>query len=234
MNEKVWEKSCNISPSLITLDMCNLEQQTKILEENGIEMLHVDILDGHFSPSMPLGLDTVKQLRKKTDLEFEAHVMVKDPQFFIDELIEAGASQIVFHVETCDHIDGMLNYIHSKGIRAGVALKPATPLSVLEYVLDKCDAVLLMLINPGFAQMKGEAQTSYSARKIHELHEMIKARGLDTKVVLDGRISPENISTYGTSGEANIFVAGSTCIKKDDMVGSLQRLVELENQINQK
>lgn len=234
MNEKVWEKSCNISPSLITLDMCNLEQQTKILEENGIEMLHVDILDGHFSPSMPLGLDTVKQLRKKTNLEFEAHVMVKDPQFFIDELIEAGASQIVFHVETCDHIDGMLNYIHSKGIRAGVALKPATPLSVLEYVLDKCDAVLLMLINPGFAQMKGEAQTPYSARKIHELHEMIKARGLDTKVILDGRISPENISTYGTSGEANIFVAGSTCIKKDDMVGSLQRLVELENQINQK
>lgn len=234
MNEKVWEKSCNISPSLITLDMCNLEQQTKILEENGIEMLHVDILDGHFSPSMPLGLDTVKQLRKKTNLEFEAHVMVKDPQFFIDELIEAGASQIVFHVETCDHIDGMLNYIHSKGIRAGVALKPATPLSVLEYVLDKCDAVLLMLINPGFAQMKGEAQTPYSARKIHELHEMIKARGLDTKVILDGRISPENISTYGTSGEANIFVAGSTCIKKDDMTGSLQRLVELENQINQK
>lgn len=234
MNEKVWEKSCNISPSLITLDMCNLEQQTRILEENGIEMLHVDILDGHFSPSMPLGLDTVKQLRKKTNLEFEAHVMVKDPQFFIDELIEAGASQIVFHVETCDHIDGMLNYIHSKGIRAGVALKPATPLSVLEYVLDKCDAVLLMLINPGFAQMKGEAQTPYSARKIHELHEMIKARGLDTKVILDGRISPENISTYGTSGEANIFVAGSTCIKKDDMTGSLQRLVELENQINQK
>lgn len=234
MNEKVWEKSCNISPSLITLDMCNLEQQTRILEENGIEMLHVDILDGHFSPSMPLGLDTVKQLRKKTNLEFEAHVMVKEPQFFIDELIEAGASQIVFHVETCDHIDGMLNYIHSKGIRAGVALKPATPLSVLEYVLDKCDAVLLMLINPGFAQMKGEAQTPYSARKIHELHEMIKARGLDTKVILDGRISPENISTYGTSGEANIFVAGSTCIKKDDMTGSLQRLVELENQINQK
>ena len=234
MNEKVWEKSCSISPSLITLDMCNLEQQTKILEENGIEMLHVDILDGHFSPSMPLGLDTVKQLRKKTNLEFEVHVMVKDPQFFIDELIEAGASQIVFHVETCDHIDGMLNYIHSKGIRAGVALKPATPLSVLEYVLDKCDAVLLMLINPGFAQMKGEAQTPYSARKIHDLHEMIEARGLDTKVILDGRISPENISTYGTTGEANIFVAGSTCIKKDDMEGSLKRLVELENQINQK
>ncbi len=138
---------------------------------------------------MPLGLDTVKQLRKKTNLEFEAHVMVTEPQFFIDELIEAGASQIVFHIETCDHVDGMLNYIHSKGIRAGAALKPATPLYELEYILDKCDAVLLMLINPGFAQVKGEAQTAYSAKKIHDLHEMITARGLDTRVILDGRIS---------------------------------------------
>lgn len=232
MNENVWKKACHVSPSMITLDMCNLEQQCRLVEEAGLEMIHVDILDGHFSPSMPLGLDTVKQLRKKTNLEFEAHVMVTDPQFFVDELIEAGASQIVFHIETCDHVDGMLNYIHSKGIRAGVALKPATPLVNLEYVLDKCDAVLLMLINPGFAQMKGEAQAAYSARKIHELHEMIKARGLDTQVILDGRISPDNIRTYGPTGEANIFVAGSTCIKKEDQAGSLRMLKELEDQIN--
>ncbi|MFR5354922.1 MAG: ribulose-phosphate 3-epimerase [Clostridia bacterium] len=210
----------------------HLEQQCRMVEEAGLEMIHVDILDGHFSPSMPLGLDTVKQLRKKTKLEFEAHVMVTEPQFFVDELIEAGASQIVFHIETCDHVDGMLNYIHSKGIRAGVALKPATPLYELEYILDKCDAVLLMLINPGFAQMKGESQTAYSARKIHDLHEMIKTRGLDTKVILDGRISPENINTYGVSGEADIFVAGSTCIKKDDQIGSLQILKAMEDEIN--
>ena len=234
MNEKIWAKSCHISPSMITLDMCNLEQQCRMVEEAGLEMIHVDILDGHFSPSMPLGLDTVKQLRKKTNLEFEAHVMVTEPQFFIDELIEAGASQIVFHIETCDHVDGMLNYIHSKGIRAGVALKPSTPLYELEYILDKCDAVLLMLINPGFAQVKGEAQTAYSAKKIHDLHEMITARGLDTRVSLDGRISPENISTYGMSGEADIFVAGSTCIKKDDQTGSLKRLKAMEDEINSK
>ena len=203
-----------------------------MIEEAGLEMIHVDILDGHFSPSMPLGLDTVKQLRQKTKLEFEAHVMVTEPQFFIDELIEAGASQIVFHIETCDHVDGMLNYIHSKGLRAGVALKPATPLYELEYILEKCDAVLLMLINPGFAQMKGEAQTAYSARKIHELHEMIKTRGLGTKVILDGRISPDNIGTYGKAGEADIFVAGSTCIKKDDQIGSLKKLKAMEDEIN--
>lgn len=234
MNDNVWKKACNISPSLITLDMCNLEQQCKLVENSGIEMIHVDILDGHFSPSMPLGLDTVKQLRAKTDLEFEAHLMVTDPQFFIDELIEAGASQIVFHVETCDHIDGMLNYIHSKGVRAGVALKPATSLSVLEYVLEKCDAVLLMLINPGFAQMKGEEQAVYSARKIHQLHEMIQAKGLDTKVIIDGRISQEDIAAYGASREVNIFVAGSTCIKKENQAGSLKALKQLEDKFNRK
>lgn len=232
MNENVWKKSCHISPSLITLDMCNLEQQCRMVEEAGLTMLHVDILDGHFSPSMPLGLDTVKQLARRTNLELEAHVMVKDPQFFVDELIEAGVSQIVFHIETCDHVDGMLNYIHSKGIRAGVALKPATPLYELEYILDKCDAVLLMLINPGFAQMKGESQTAYSVRKIYDLHKMIEGRGLDTKVILDGRISPENIRVYGKSREANIFVAGSTCIRKDDQPGSLKELKALEDELN--
>lgn len=231
--ESIWSKSCHISPSMITLDMCNLEQQCKLVEEAGLEMIHVDILDGHFSPSMPLGLDTVKQLRKKTNLEFEAHVMVTDPQFFIDELIEAGCSQIVFHIETCDHVDGMINYIHSKGVRAGVALKPSTPLFELEYVLDKCDAVLLMLINPGFAQMKGEAQAQYSSKKIHDLHEMITKRELATKVILDGRISVDNIETAGKSGEANIFVAGSTCIRPDDRVGSLKQLKSLQDEINQ-
>lgn len=232
MNENVWKKFCHISPSMITLDMCNLERQCKLVAEAGLEMIHVDILDGHFSPSMPLGLDTVKQLRKKTNLEFEAHVMVTDPQLFVDELIEAGVSQIVFHIETCGHVDGMLNYIHSKGVRAGVALKPATPLYELEYVLDKCDAVLLMLINPGFAQMKGEVQVPYSAKKIHDLHEMIKARGLDTKVILDGRISSENIRTIGMSGEANIFVAGSTCIKAENQAESMKQLKNLEDEIN--
>ena len=101
-------------------------------------------------------------------------------------------------------------------------------------MLDKCDAVLLMLINPGFAQVKNEAQVPYCARKIHDLHEMIKARGLDIKVILDGRISPENIRTYGMSGEANIFVAGSTCINKDNQAESMKKLKELENQINGK
>lgn len=137
---------------MITLDMCNLEQQCRLIEEAGLEMIHVDILDGHFSPSMPLGLDTVKQIAKRTKLELEAHVMVKDPQFFVDELIEAGVSQIVFHMETCDHVDGMLNYIHSKGIRAGVALKPATPCMSWNIFWRKCDCGSAAADQPGFAR----------------------------------------------------------------------------------
>ena len=231
MSKEIWNQSCIISPSLICLDLCNLEQQAKLVEESGIQMLHVDILDGHFSPSMPLGLETVKQLRKKTDLEFEAHVMTANPQYFIDELLECGVSQIVFHIETADHVDGLLNYIHGKGVRAGVALKPGTPLTVLDYVLDKCDAVLLMLINPGFAQCAGEAQVSYGDRKIRDLRKMIDDRGLDTGIILDGRISPKNIEDYGR-GIANIFVAGSTCIKKDDLVGSLRAVNDLAKTLN--
>ena len=187
----VWEEKCIISPSLICLDMCNLESQIRILEQSGINVLHVDILDGHFSPSMPLGLDTVRQLRQKTDMFFDCHVMVENQDFFVDELLDIGVQQIVFHAETQPHIDGMINRIHAKGVKAGIALKPSTPLSTVEYVLDKCDSVLLMLINPGYAFLKGEKQVAYADRKIRQLRQMIDERGLDTKIELDGRISPD-------------------------------------------
>ena len=222
----VWEEKCVISPSLICLDMCNLESQIRILEQSGIKMLHVDILDGHFSPSMPLGLDTVRQLRQKTDLFFDCHVMVENQDFFVDELLDIGVQQIVFHAETQPHIDGMLNRIHAKGVKAGVALKPSTPLSTVEYVLEKCDSVLLMLINPGYAFVKGEKQVSYGARKIQELRTMIRERGLDTKIELDGRISPENIRTYGKD-LADIFVTGTTCLDRSNLPGSFAKLEKL-------
>ncbi len=222
----IWEEKCIISPSLICLDMCNLESQVRILEKCGIKMLHVDILDGHFSPSMPLGLDTVRQLRAKTNLEFDCHIMVTEQDYFVDELLDIGVQQIVFHAETQPHIDGMLNRIHAKGVRAGVALKPSTPLSVLEYVIEKCDTVLLMLINPGYAFMKGEKQASYAERKIRDLRAMIEERGLNTKIELDGRISTQNIQDWG-DGLADIFVTGSTCLKREDLAGSFEILNSL-------
>ena len=221
-DNSIWDKKCLISPSLICLDLCNLESQVRVLERGGVSMLHVDILDGHFSPSMPLGLDTVRQLRSKTDLAFDCHVMVTEQDYFVNELLDIGVQQITFHAETQPHIDGMLNRIRARGVRAGVALKPATPLSILEYVLEKCDAVLLMLINPGYAFMKGEAQVSYADRKIRELRALIDARGLKTKIELDGRVSPQNIEDWGSA--ADIFVAGSTCLKRDGLEDSLRAL----------
>ena len=227
----VWNERCIISPSLICLDMCNLESQVRVLEQSGIELLHVDILDGHFSPSMPLGLDTVRQLRARTDMVFDCHVMVTEQDYFVDELLDIGVQQIVFHGETQPHIDGMLNRIHARGVRAGVALKPATPLSELEYVLEKCDTVLLMLINPGYAFVKGEQPVPYGGRKIRELKKMIEERGLDTKISLDGRISPEVVRTYGKD-LADQFVIGSTCLKKgDQMVPSIRDMMELRKSL---
>lgn len=228
--DNIWEKPCMYTVSLITLDMCNLESQVRLLEKNGIEMLHVDILDGHFSPSMPLGLDTVRQLRAKTDLAFDCHVMVTEQDYFVNELLDIGVQQIVFHAETQPHMDGMLNRIHEKGVRAGVALKPSTPLSTIEYVIEKCDTVLLMLINPGYAFVKGEKQTSYADRKIRDLRRMIDKQGLNTKISLDGRISPENVRDYG-AGIADQFVLGSTCIKRDRMEESLGEMNELRKYI---
>ena len=229
--KNIWNEKCILSPSLIALDMTNLEDQVRLLKENGVEMLHVDILDGHFSPSMPLGLDTVRQLRAKTDLEFDCHVMATEPDFFVDELLDIGVQQIVFHAETAPHLDGMLNRIHAKGVKAGVALKPATSLSVLEYVLDKCDDVLLMLINPGYASVRSEKQVDYADRKIHKLRRMIDERHLSTKIEIDGRVSPDNIQTYG-AGDVDIFVCGSTCIKSDDIPASLAALNSLRLKFN--
>ena len=228
--KEIWNESCILSPSLICLDMCNLEREVKTLENNGIKMLHVDILDGHFSPSMPLGLDTVRQLRAKTDLFFDCHVMVENQDFFVDELLDIGVQQIVFHAETQPHIDGMINRIHAKGVKAGIALKPSTPLSTVEYVLDKCDSVLLMLINPGYAFLKGEKQVAYADRKIRQLRQMINERGLDTKIELDGRISPDNIRTYGKD-LADVFVTGTTCLDRNDLSGSFARLEQLRREI---
>ncbi len=228
--KEIWNESCILSPSLICLDMCNLEKEVKILESAGIKMLHVDILDGHFSPSMPLGLDTVRQLRAKTNLFFDCHVMVTEQDFFVDELLDIGVDQIVFHGETQPHIDGMINRIHERGVKAGVALKPSTSLTELEYVLEKCDTVLLMLINPGYAFVKGEKQVVYADRKIRELRKLIRERGLSTKIEIDGRISPQNIQTYGKE-DVDIFVTGSTCIKKDNLQQSLEDLMKLRNSV---
>ena len=226
----IWSEKCIISPSLICLDMLHLEKQIRKLESAGIRMLHVDILDGHFSPSMPLGFETVRQLRKVTDLPFECHVMAESPEYFIDELLDIGVQQITFHIETASHVDGLINHIHDAGVRAGLALKPATPISQLEYEIEKCDAILIMQINPGYASVKGEKRVQYADRKIRDLRKMIDERGLDTKIIIDGRVSADNIKEYGAE-VADIFLGGTTCISRKDILGSVSQILSLRESI---
>jgi ribulose-phosphate 3-epimerase len=228
----VFEQQCIIAPSLISCaDMCNLQRSIEQLEQAGIGLLHVDILDGHFSPSMPLGLDAVRALRKITDMPFDVHLMATKNDYFVEELLDIGVQQLVVHAETEPHIEHRLNQIRARGVRAGLALKPSTPLDLLDYALESCDAVLLMLINPGYASSAGEGQVAYSARKIRELRGRISERGLPTKVILDGRISRQNIIDYGVAGLADIFVAGSTCLDKTRLAESAAELIALQKSI---
>ncbi|MDR2209967.1 MAG: ribulose-phosphate 3-epimerase [Spirochaetaceae bacterium] len=221
-----WDTPLILSPSLICLDPCNLESQVRLLESAGIETLHIDLIDGHFSPSLPLGLETVKALRKKTRLRFDAHVMAENNGFFIRELLDTGVDQLIFHIETEKHPDAALAGIKNSGVRAGVALKPSTSLTVLDYIIEKCDTVMLMLINPGYAGTRGEKQVPYAERKVRDLRRLITERKLPVKIELDGRISRENIGHYGRE-LADIFVVGSTCISQDRMEADLGQLREL-------
>lgn len=226
----VWSKKCIISPSVICLDMLHLEQQIHELEENGIEMLHIDVLDGHFSPSMPLGFETIAQMRKVTDLPFECHVMADPPEYFVDELLNIGVQQITFQMETAPHIDGLINKIHNAGVRAGLALKPSTPISLLEYEIEKCDSVLIMQINPGYASSAGESKVVFADRKIRDLRNMIDEKGVDTKIIVDGRVSLDCIEEYG-NGMVDIFVGGTTCISKDNISESVAKTMRLRESI---
>ena len=221
----------SITPSLICSDLCNPEASVKALEETGCQMLHVDILDGYFSPSMPLGLDTVRQLRKKTSLAFDAHVMAVDNTFFMEELADIGVHRMCFQVETERHISHKLTWLREKGIKAGVALAPATPVSVLEYVLEQCDFVLLMMINPGYASSAKESVRDSLKKKVGDLHAMIAERGLPTTITIDGRTYLDAIPGYAAAG-ASTFVAGTSSLFRKNGLSLKENYQALEQVVN--
>ncbi len=200
-----------LSPSVMCGDLLNLETSVKELETIGVDSLHVDILDGKFSPSMPLGIDTIKKLKAVTNLPFDVHIMSTNNEFYIQEMIEIGAERIAFHLESSIHIDRELNLIKNAGLKAGVAITPATSLSSLEYILEKCDVVVLMLINPGFATDKGEKQVTYAKQKVRDLRKMIDERNLNTLIQVDGRVSLDTIPGLIEAG-ADDLVLGSTSL----------------------
>lgn len=197
-----------ISASLICCDLCNIEAELNRLESAGVDYLHVDLIDGHFSPSMPMGIEVVQQARTRTDLPFDVHLMVQNNEFFIREMLKVDVRRISFHYESAFHVDRLLSVIRDHGVQAGIALTPTTPFSVLEYCLDRLDFVLLMLINPGFAGQKGESQVPYARRRVSDCRNYLRERGLDIPIAVDGRISFDNIPGLVAAGATDL-VAGS-------------------------
>jgi ribulose-phosphate 3-epimerase len=194
---------------MMCVDALNFESELRRVEALGVDMLHMDVMDGHFVPNMPLGLGVLERLRAKTALPIDVHLMVADNDFFIDLLRGCGVNRISVHVESCPHLDRTLAHVRDSGALAGAAINPATPLTAIEYVLERLDYVLVMTVNPGFA---GQRLTPASIRKIADCRKMLDERGYaHLPIQVDGNVSFENIPPMVAAGAANL-VAGTSSI----------------------
>ena len=200
-----------LSPSLLASDFSILGEQVKMLDEAVAQYVHIDVMDGSFVPSISFGLPVIKSIRKCTDRIFDVHLMIDEPVRYIDEFVDAGADLITVHAEACKHLDRTLHAIKDRGVLAGVALNPATPLSVLDYILPECDMVLLMSVNPGFG---GQKFIPESLDKIREVRAMLNEKNLETDIQADGGIYVENVREVLDAG-ANVIVAGSAVFRGD-------------------
>lgn len=216
------EPDIHIAPSVMCADLCNLETDVRQLEAAGVNMLHFDLMDAHFVPNMPIGLALIEQLRPKTDCVFDVHLMVENNDFFVDAVAEIGVQQIAVHVESATHLDRTLSLIQAHGIKAGVALNPATPLSALDYVLDRLDFVLVMTVNPGFA---GQKVVPATLRKIAECRAFLHEHAVDLPIEVDGNVSFENIPKMVSAG-ADILVGGTSSVfqKSGSRLENVQRI----------
>ncbi|KAB3535226.1 ribulose-phosphate 3-epimerase [Alkaliphilus pronyensis] len=194
-----------IAPSILSADFSKLIDDVNTVEAAGCHMLHIDVMDGHFVPNITIGPLVVNSLKDKTKLPFDVHLMIENPDKYIPDFIKAGADIISVHSEACIHLHRTIQLIKQHGIKACVALNPATPLNVLDYVLADLDMVLIMTVNPGFG---GQKLIEATLPKIKKLSTMIKDKGLDIDIQVDGGISPDNINLV-TSAGANVIVAGS-------------------------
>lgn len=215
------------SASIMCGDLANLETAIREIERVGVDALHVDIIDGRFSPSMPIGLDTARRIRAVSNLPIDAHIMSTDNEFFVAEMLAIGVESVTFHVEPTLHVDRLINLARKAGVRVGVALNPATSLSVLDFILPLVDTVCLMLINPGYATDSSEQQVPYAVEKIARLRTLIDDRGLDVEIQVDGRVSLEVIPKIIEAGATNL-VLGSTSlfIKGNPLEENKRRLDE--------
>ncbi len=200
-----------LAPSILSADFASLGEDVKKAERSGAQYLHIDVMDGAFVPSLSLGFPVIKSIRRVTNLVFDVHLMICDPDRYIGEFAAAGADMITVHAEACPHLNRTIASIKENGCKAGVALNPATPLTGLSYILDDLDMVLLMTVNPGFG---GQKYIESCTRKIRGLKRMISERGLEIDIEVDGGIKLDNVQKVLEAG-ANVIVAGSAVFGGD-------------------
>ena len=195
-----------IAPSILSADFSKLGQEVVKLHNAGADFIHIDVMDGEFVPNITFGMPVIKAIRNKTDKVFDVHLMINNPQRYIDEFIAAGADIITLHYEAERHLDRAIQYIKSKGVKAAVALNPATPTMVLKDIIADLDMVLIMSVNPGFG---GQKFIPYSLNKIKEVKEMaLKANNPNILIQVDGGVDKNNVKDVIEAG-ANVIVAGS-------------------------
>lgn len=211
-----------IAPSILSADFTRLDEEVKSVEQAGADYIHIDVMDGHFVPNITIGPMIVQAVRRLTDLPLDVHLMISNPDAFIEAFVKAGADMITVHVEAVNHLHRSIQYISNAGARPAVSLNPASPLQWIEYVLDDLGMVLLMTVNPGFG---GQAFIPQVIPKIERLREIIDKRGLNIELEVDGGIGLRTIGAVSSAG-ANVFVAGSAIFHSKDYAETIRLMRE--------
>jgi len=200
-----------LAPSILSCDFNILGEQVKLTEDMGVKYLHIDVMDGVFVPQISLGMPIIKSIRKKSKMIFDVHLMIVDPIRYIQEFANSGADIITFHLEACDNANDVIDEIHKCGCKAGISIKPNTPVAELEKYLDVVDMILIMSVEPGFG---GQSYIKESTKKIIDTKKLIIDSGRDIDLEVDGGIKTDNVKMVLDAG-ANIIVAGSAVYSGD-------------------